>query len=332
MKIYKEKIEHCTTLDELEKVRLEYLGKNGIITQELKKFKELPVEEKKIKGQELNLIRKDFEEILSKKKQALSEEALKIQIQKESVDISLPARTYTEQGAIHPISQTFEIIEQYFESLGFEIKDGPEIEDNYHNFDALNIPAHHPARQNHDTFFFKNLPYLLRTHTSNIQIRTMKSTSPPLRIIAKGRVYRSDYDATHTPMFHQIEGLVIEEGIHMGHLKGCLEDFFKYFFEAKNLKIRFRPSFFPFTEPSAEVDINYTKRDNHIVLGEGDDWLEVLGCGMVHPKVLKNCGLDPQRHQGFAFGLGVDRFTMLKYKISDLRTLFNNDERFLKSF
>lgn len=322
-------ITQATSLEALENLRLHYLGKNGTITEKLKALGSLSPEEKKVQGALINAQKETIQTAIQERKQALELALMNEQLQTQWCDVTLPPRS-RQTGSRHPISKTLETIRTYFHGQGFIVKDGPEIEDDFHNFDALNIPAHHPARQNHDTFFLKNSSLLLRTHTSNVQIRTMEKKKPPYRILSLGKVYRSDHDATHSPMFHQIEGLVIEKGIHMGHLKGCLTDFCRYFFDVENLPLRFRPSFFPFTEPSAEVDIQFNKKTGKI--GDGTDWLEVLGCGMVHPNVIKNCGLDPDEYSGFAFGMGVERFAMLRYNIADLRSFFTNDVRFLEHY
>ncbi len=253
----------------------------------------------------------------------------------ETLDMTLPARDEAV-GALHPVMQVFEEIAAIFGDMGFAVAEGPDIEDDWHNFTALNFPEGHPARETHDTFFMETplggAPKVLRTHTSPVQIRTMVAQQPPLRIIAPGRVYRNDWDATHTPMFHQVEGLVIEKGIHMGHLKGCLIDFVKAFFEVDDVEARFRPHFFPFTEPSAEMDVKYTKENNTIKIGAGDSWMEILGSGMVHPNVLRNCGIDPDLYQGFAFGMGVDRLAMLKYGMPDLRPYFEADPAWIRHY
>ena len=322
-------ITQIKSLEELENLRLHYFGKNGIITEQLKALGKLSPEDRKKEGAAINTQKETLQDAIQTKKQELELEHMSQQLQTKWSDITLPARTQ-QTGSRHPISQTLETIQNYFHSQGFIVKQGPEMEDDFHNFDALNIPTHHPARQNHDTFFLKDSSLLLRTHTSNVQIRTMQQEKPPYRILSLGKVYRSDHDATHSPMFHQIEGLVIEKDIHMGHLKGCLTDFCRYFFDIDDLPLRFRPSFFPFTEPSAEVDIQFNKKTGKI--GDGTDWLEVLGCGMVHPNVIKNCGLDPKEYSGFAFGMGVERFSMLRYQIADLRSFFTNDTRFLQHY
>ena len=323
-------ISNARSLEELESIRIQYLGKQGSITLQLKSLGSMSPEERKTKGVEINQLRSRFQEAFNVRKADLEKIELDQKLSSEWADITIPPREHTPKGTRHPLIQTMEHIKTYFQHLGFDIKEGPEIEDDFHNFDALNISAHHPARQNHDTFFLKDFDLLLRTHTSTVQIRTMKNEKPPYRILSVGKVFRSDHDATHSPMFHQVEGLVLEKNIHMGHLKGCLNDFCRHFFDIQDLPTRFRPSFFPFTEPSAEVDIQFNKKTGKI--GEGDDWLEVLGCGMVHPKVIENCGLDPSEYSGFAFGMGVERFTMLKFGINDLRNFFTNDARFLKHY
>lgn len=314
----------------LEACRVQWLGKNGKITEELKTLGKLEVEARKAKGAELNEIKQQIAAALEQKKQALESAELEQKLAKETLDVTLPARSQAK-GSIHPVSQVIEEITTLFAAMGFSVMEGPDIEDEEHNFNALNIPESHPARQMHDTFYLKG-GQLLRTHTSPVQIRTMKGGTPPFRCIAPGSTYRCDSDQTHTPMFHQIEGFVIDKGINMGHLKGCLIQFLKAFFVLDDVPVRFRPSFFPFTEPSAEVDIGCKRSKDSLKIGEGDDWLEVLGCGMVHPNVLKNCGLDPDEWQGFAFGMGVERLAMLKYGIPDLRTFFESDVRWLKHY
>ncbi len=302
----------------LDQVRIEYLGKNGQLTERLKQLGKLPAEERPSAGQAINDAKRVVQEAI-KQRQALFDKAnLESRIKQERVDITLPGRGQ-RSGGLHPITLTLEKIESLFAQLGFEVVEGPEIEDDYHNFEALNIPAHHPARAMHDTFYF-NENLLLRTHTSSVQIRVMHERKPPIRFIAPGRVYRCDSDMTHTPMFHQVEGLMIDEHVTFGQLKGLLKDFLEHFFDRK-LEIRFRPSYFPFTEPSAEVDI----------MGE-KGWLEILGCGMVHPKVLENMGVDSEQYTGLAFGMGVERMAMLQYGIDDLRVFFENDLRFLEQF
>lgn len=327
-------IDQCHTLEALETLRIHYLGKQGLLTQEMKKLGQLPAEERKHAGSVLNQLKETIQERITLKKHHLQEEALLQKLEQERLDITLPARE-ASLGKTHPIYRAIEEAVAILREMGFSVAEGPNIEDDFHNFTALNIPDHHPARQMHDTFYLNSPPdqppLLLRTHTSPVQIRTMQQGKPPFRIIAPGRTYRCDSDATHSPMFHQIEGLLIDKEIHFGHLKGCLIHFIERFFERK-VQIRFRPSFFPFTEPSAEVDIACTKRNGELIVGEGEEWLEVLGCGMVHPNVLAHVSIDAKTYQGFAFGLGVERLAMLKYGIPDLRTFFESDVRWLRHF
>lgn len=312
-------IDESLTLQDLEKIKVEYLGKNGKITKMYQDLKNISDHDKKQKGHEINILRDEFESAYHQKKLILEEKELLEKLTKESIDISLEPKR-TKKGTLHPLTLAKESIEGYFRSQGFSIETGPEIEDQFHNFDALNIPAHHPARQSHDTFFINEK--LLRTHTSTVQIHSMSKTKPPFRFISIGRVYRSDdFDSTHTPMFHQAEGVVVDEKVNISHLKGLLEDLFKKTFEDDSIQVRFRPSFFPFTEPSFEVDVLLQNR-----------WIEILGCGMIHPNVLKNVGIDSEKYQGFAFGMGIERFTMIKYNITDLRLFYNNDLRFLEAF
>lgn len=314
-----QQIQTTSNLTDLDNLRVHLLGKNGLVTQQLKTLGTLSIEERKKKGAEINALRDEIASAIEQQKKQLEHQALEQRLNHEKIDITLPARP-ENPGKIHLISKVIQDISLYFSQIGFQIFDGPHIETQELNFDALNIPAHHPARQSHDTFYIKGSDEILRTQTSPVQIRTLREHKPPIRFLAPGRVFRSDdLDATHTPMFHQIEGVVIEEKIHFGHLKGALIDFCRWFFENPNMNLRFRPSFFPFTEPSAEVD----------VLWKNDKWLEVLGCGMIHPTVLRNCGIDPEQYQGFAFGMGVDRFTMLKYGIDDIRSFYNGDTRWL---
>lgn len=303
----------------LEEVRVTFMGKKGSITELLKSLGAMDPEARKLAGQHINELKQQVQDALNEKRDALQQAQLLTKLAQEKIDVTLPGRTL-EQGGLHPVSRTIARIESFFAELGFETKQGPEIEDDFHNFDALNIPEHHPARADHDTFYF-NPKLMLRTQTSGVQIRTMEQQQPPLRIISPGRVYRNDYDMTHTPMFHQVEGLMVDKNVSFTELKGILHDFLHNFFE-EDLKIRFRPSFFPFTEPSAEVD----------VMGKNGKWLEVLGCGMVHPNVLRSVGIDPEVYSGFAFGMGVERLTMLRYGVTDLRAFFENDVRFLKQF
>ena len=327
--IFLQEINKVSSIDDVEKLRIRYLGKKGLVSVEMKSLSSLSIEEKKIKGQELNIFKSLFEKELQNKKSNLENKELNEKLEKEKIDTSLPPRDFNT-GKIHPISQTIYRVIEIFGSMGFSVNSGPDIESDFNNFTALNIPDHHPAREMQDTFYIDDK--VLRTHTSPVQVRTMLNSKPPIRIIVPGRTYRNDYDATHTPMFHQVEGLLIDDSSNMGHLKGCLIDFLKEFFEIKDLKYRFRPSYFPFTEPSAEMDVAFSKKDNVIKVGEGDDWLEILGCGMVNTKVLQNCNIDSSKYQGFAFGMGIERLSMLKYGITDLRTFFESDFRWLNHY
>ena len=302
----------------LDDVRIRYLGKKGEVTQRLKQLGSLPEAERPAAGQAINQAKQQVQEALNQRKTELQQELLARRLAGERIDISLPGRGQ-RSGGLHPVTLTLQEIERLFVEIGFTVVDGPEIEDDYHNFAALNIPEHHPARAMHDTFYC-NADLLLRTHTSNVQIRYMNETRPPLRVIAPGRVYRCDSDMTHTPMFHQVEGIMVDEGVTFAHLKGVLEEFAEHIF-GEGVETRFRPSYFPFTEPSAEVDI----------LGD-NGWLEILGCGMVHPTVLENVGIDSRKYSGFAFGMGVERIAMLRYGINDIRMFFENDLRFLRQF
>lgn len=306
--------------DALEQAKARYLGKTGALTTMLKGLGKLSAEERPSAGARINVAKQVLEDALNARREYIAARAIEARLDEESTDVTLPGRG-RGMGGLHPVSRTMERIEQLFRSIGFEVADGPEIETDFYNFTALNQPENHPARSMHDTFYLADGKYLLRTHTSPIQIRYMEQHQPPIRIIAPGRVYRVDSDATHSPMFHQVEGLWIDEHISFAHLKGVLADFFRKFFERDDLEIRFRPSFFPFTEPSAEVDMSF-----------GDGWLEIGGCGMVHPNVLRNVNIDPERYQGFAFGLGPDRLAMLRYGVNDLRLFYENDLRFLKQF
>lgn len=303
----------------LDEVRVAFLGKKGKLTGLLKSLGQLSAEERPVVGQKINDAKQVIQEILHSRGEFLKEQELSEKLAKESIDVTLSGR-HASAGGLHPVTRTINRIEQFFGELGFEVKSGPEVEDAFHNFDALNMPAHHPARADHDTFYF-NPDMMLRTQTSGVQIRTMEAEKPPLRIISPGRVYRNDYDQTHTPMFHQVEGLMVDKRVTFTELKGILHDFLEHFFE-ESLQVRFRPSYFPFTEPSAEVD----------VMGKNGKWLEVLGCGMVHPNVLKAVDIDPEEFSGFAFGMGVERLTMLRYGVTDLRSFFENDLRLLKQF
>ena len=327
----KASIDDAQTLDALDAIRIAFLGNNGALTQALKELGKLDPSVRPQEGARLNALKKEFQSTWKERHDALKSEHRHQQMMHETVDVTLPcAPLDKELGSFHPLSAAMADMIQIFEDMGFSTREGPDIEDDYHNFTALNIAEHHPARLSHDTFYLKDAPYLLRTHTSSVQIRTLSQEKAPLRIIAPGKVYRDDYDATHTPMFHQIEGLVIEPGIHMGHLKGCLEAFLKAFFD-RPLTMRFRPNFFPFTEPSAEVDILF-EGNAHQKSRHDQRWMEVLGCGMIHPNVLKEMNLNPSSNQGFAFGLGVERLAMLKYGIEDLRAFFTNDTRWTHQF
>jgi len=330
----KKKIENCKTLQELEVIRLEYLGKKGLLPSEMKLLGNLPIDQKKIKGQELNNLKTFIEVSVNDHKILIENAELEQKLKNERIDVTLP---HTEEvtGKIHPISQTIFSITEIFGNLNYSVEAGPDIESDFNNFSALNIPPHHPAREMQDTFYVNNSngeDNVLRTHTSPVQVRTMLKSKPPIKIIVPGRTYRSDSDSTHTPMFHQVEGLVVNEDATMADLKSTLILFLKEFFEIDNLKYRFRPSYFPFTEPSAEMDVAYTKKNNVLKIGEGDDWLEILGCGMVNPKVLENCNIDSSIYQGFAFGMGIERLSMLKYGITDMRGLFDLNLKWLDHY
>lgn len=328
-------IEGAVSLEELETIRVAEMGKKGRITAMMKGLSNLAPEDRKAAGQNLNVLKNDVAASIESCKISLADNELNARLMDERLDMTLPARPETH-GCIHPISQTIEEVVAILGEMGFTVKEGPDIEDDWHNFTALNIPPDHPARQEHDTFYLPgngdDERLVLRTHTSPVQIRTMENTKPPIRIIVPGRTYRCDYDATHSPMFHQVEGLVVDKETHMGHLKGCLIEFCRAFFGVEDLPVRFRPSYFPFTEPSAEVDIGCTREGGGLSIGHGDDWLEILGCGMVNPNVLENCGIDPNEYQGFAFGLGIERMAMLKYGIPDLRTFYESDLRWLRHY
>ncbi len=313
-------IESAEDLRALDDIRVGLLGKKGEITAQLKGLAKLAPEARKAAGQTINEARDRLAEAIEARRDVLQARAVEQRLQTESVDVTLPGRG-ERPGGLHPVTRTLMRMESLFRSMGFQVVEGPEIEDDFHNFEALNIPPEHPARAMHDTFYVDGARLLLRTHTSPVQIRTMREQKPPIRIIAPGRVYRTDYDRTHSPMFHQIEGLYVAENVSLADLKGDLQNFMRAFFE-RDLELRFRPSFFPFTEPSAEVDITD---------GKGG-WLEVGGCGMVHPKVLENVGIDAERYTGYAFGMGVERMAMLRYGVDDLRLFFNNDLRFLRQF
>ncbi|MCK0752710.1 MULTISPECIES: phenylalanine--tRNA ligase subunit alpha [Chromohalobacter] len=324
-------IEGAQDVQALDEVRVHFLGKKGEITALLKGLGQLPPEERPKAGERINEAKQILSDELESRKQTLKDAELDARLARERIDVTLPGRGETT-GGLHPVTRTLERIESLFAHIGFDVAVGPEIEDDYHNFEALNIPAHHPARGMADTFYF-DASRLLRTHTSPVQVRTMKEQAPPIRIVCPGRVYRSDSDLTHTPMFHQVEGLLVDEGVSFADLKGTIEDFLKAFFERETLSVRFRPSYFPFTEPSAEVDIQCV-----MCGGEGcrvcshSGWLEVMGCGMVHPEVFRHSGIDAERYTGFAFGMGAERLTMLRYGVNDLRLFFENDLRFLRQF
>jgi phenylalanyl-tRNA synthetase alpha chain len=321
----------------LEAIRIAVLGKSGSISALLKTLGTMTPDDRKEKGPLINGLRDSVTEALASRRATLRDAALEIRLASESIDVTLPVRpSAAARGRIHPISQVIDELTVIFGDMGFAVAEGPDIETDFFNFTALNFPVGHPAREMHDTFFFnpdeKGERKLLRTHTSPVQIRTMMSQKPPIRVIIPGRTYRCDSDQTHTPMFHQVEGLVIDKGSHMGHLKWILAEFCKAFFEVDDVKMRFRPSFFPFTEPSVEVDIQCSRKGGEIRFGEGEDWLEILGCGMVHPNVIRHCGLDPDEYQGFAWGMGIDRIAMLKYGMPDLRPFFEADVRWLSHY
>ncbi len=319
----------------VELVRVNALGKKGSVSELLKGMGGMSPEERQTFGPLVNGLKQSLSDAIAEKKEALAQAALDARLLAERIDVTLPSRP-ERRGKIHPIMQVFEEVQTIFADMGFSIAEGPDVEDDFHNFTALNFPPKHPARDMHDTFFFEEKEdgsrMLLRTHTSPVQVRTMLTQKPPIRIVAPGRTYRCDSDQTHTPMFHQIEGLVIEDGVHMGHLKGVLMDFMRAFFEIDDVDVRFRPHHFPFTEPSAEMDVRCDRSGGALKIGTGTDWLEILGCGMVHPNVLRACGIDPDQYQGFAFGMGIDRLAMLKYGIPDLRDMFAADVRWLKHY
>jgi phenylalanyl-tRNA synthetase alpha chain len=325
-----EQITQAAKLPELDEVRVKYLGKSGLLTAQLKKLGTLPKEERPAAGQAINKAKQQLEVAISDRKLVLESEGLQQRLISESIDVTLPGRGQ-ESGGLHPVTRTLDRINKLFANAGFKVAEGPEIEDDFHNFEALNIPAHHPARAMHDTFYF-DAHLLLRTHTSPVQIREMQNSEPPLKIIAPGRVYRCDSDLTHTPMFHQVEGFLVDEDVSFADLKGVLYDFLTSFFE-RDLKLRFRPSYFPFTEPSAEADIECVMCN-----GKGcrvckqTGWLELLGCGMIHPEVFRHVGIDSEKYTGYAFGVGVERLAMMRYGINDLRMFFENDLRFLRQF
>jgi len=319
-------------LSEINQIKSELFGKNGLISSQFKKIGTLAESERKKFASDLNVIKDELQDLINFKINEVENAEINKKLDKEKIDITLPARSFV-RGKIHPVSQTIDEISSIFSEIGFSVEEGPDVENEYNNFTALNTPDNHPARDMHDTFYLdEKKQKLLRTHTSPVQIRTMLKDKPPFKIIAPGRTYRSDSDQTHSPMFHQVEGLHIDKDINMGHLKGCLNYFIKEFFEVDKIKMRFRPSHFPFTEPSAEVDIRYEIKNGKIVIGEGNQWLEILGCGMVHPNVLRNVKVDPSKFQGYAFGIGIDRLAMLKYGINDLRAFFDCDYRWLNHF
>ena len=329
---FEAKILAIESKDELQNLKTEFFGKNGKITIQFKNISSLSVDKKKEFASSLNKLKENLSKQIEKKILELETKEVNEKLKDEKVDITLPIRPFSK-GRVHPVSQVIDEISSIFSEIGFSVAEGPDVETEHNNFTALNTPEDHPARDMHDTFYLEeNKKILLRTHTSPVQIRTMLSEKPPFKIIAPGRTYRCDSDQTHAPMFHQLEGLHIDKNINMSHLKGCLDYFIKEFFEVKNIKMRFRPSHFPFTEPSAEVDIGYRVEKGRIIIGEGDKWLEILGCGMVHPNVLKNVKVDHKKYQGFAFGMGIDRLAMLKYGINDLRSFFENDYRWLSHF
>ncbi len=327
-------IREAPDLPALDQLRVTALGKSGSITALLKSLGGMDPDTRAAEAPKIHALREAITTAIAERKDALETEEMERRLATERLDLSLPEVT-SPKGSIHPVSQVMDELAEIFADLGFAVAEGPEIEDDWHNFTALNIPESHPARAMHDTFYLSGeheRPMVLRTHTSPVQIRTMMSQQPPLRVIAPGRVYRSDSDATHTPMFHQVEGLVIDRHIHMGHLKWTLETFLKAFFERDDIVLRLRPSYFPFTEPSAEVDAGWSIEKGQRTVGGSQGWMEVLGAGMVHPRVIANCGLDPDEWQGFAFGTGVDRLAMLKYGMSDLRAFFDGDLRWLKHY
>ena len=326
------KLKSKLDLSEINQIKSDLFGKNGLVSSQFKKIGTIVESERKKFASDLNVIKDELQNLINLKIDEVENAEINKKLDKEKIDITLPERPFV-RGKIHPVSQTIDEISSIFSEIGFSVEEGPDVENEYNNFTALNTPDNHPARDMHDTFYLdEKKQKLLRTHTSPVQIRTMLKDKPPFKIIAPGRTYRSDSDQTHAPMFHQVEGLHIDKNINMGHLKGCLNYLIKEFFEVDKIKMRFRPSHFPFTEPSAEVDIGYEMKDGKIIIGEGDQWLEILGCGMVHPNVLKNVKVDPTKFQGYAFGIGIDRLAMLKYGINDLRAFFDCDYRWLNHF
>ncbi len=326
------KLNNNLSIDEINNIKTELFGKNGLISLQFKNISSIVEDDRKKFASDLNKIKDELQNLIIDKINKIELTKINEKLEKEKTDVTLPERSFV-RGKIHPVSQTIDEISSIFSEIGFSVEEGPDVENEYNNFTALNTPDNHPARDMHDTFYLdETKETLLRTHTSPVQIRTMLKDKPPFKIIAPGRTYRSDSDQTHAPMFHQVEGLCIDKDINMGHLKGCLNYFIKEFFEVEKIKMRFRPSHFPFTEPSAEVDIGYEIKDGKIIIGEGNQWLEILGCGMVHPNVLKNVKVDPSKFQGYAFGIGIDRLAMLKYGINDLRSFFDCDYRWLNHF
>ncbi len=332
-KDFEEKIAKVNSLQDLELMRVSFLGKSGLLTEQMKQIANLPVEEKKSFGASVNQLKEVISQKIDSLKFNLEDAELNQKLANESIDITINPRDY-KVGKLHPIAKVISDVKEIFAYMGFEVAEGPDLEDDWHNFTALNLPANHPARQMQDTFYLDGTKGdVLRTHTSNVQIRHMQNNKPPHKVISLGRVYRSEDDATHTPMFHQVECLYVDKNVTMGHMKNTIETFLKLFFDVKEAPIRLRPSYFPFTEPSAEVDVKCDRSNkNDLKIGQGNDWLEILGCGMVHPNVLKNVGIDPNEYQGFAFGIGLDRITMLKYNIPDLRSMFESDLRWLKHY
>ena len=326
------KLKGRLNLSEINEIKSNLFGKSGLITSQFKRIGSISENERKKFASDLNIIKDELQNLINSKIDEIENIEINKKLEKDKIDVTLPERPFV-RGKIHPVSQTIDEISSIFSEIGFNVEEGPDVENEYNNFTALNTPDNHPARDMHDTFYLdKNKEFLLRTHTSPVQVRTMLQGKPPFKIIAPGRTYRSDSDQTHAPMFHQVEGLHIDKNINMSHLKGCLNYFIKEFFEVDKIRMRFRPSHFPFTEPSAEVDIGYELKDGKIIIGEGDKWLEILGCGMVHPNVLRNVKVDPSKFQGYAFGIGIDRLAMLKYGINDLRAFFETDYRWLSHF
>ena len=326
------KLKGKLNLSEINQIKSDLFGKNGLVSSQFKKIGSITESERKKFASDLNNIKDELQNLINLKINEIENADINEKLEREKIDITLPERPFI-RGKIHPVSQTIDEISSIFSEIGFSVEEGPDVENEYNNFTALNTPDNHPARDMHDTFYLdEKKQKLLRTHTSPVQIRTMLKDKPPFKIIAPGRTYRSDSDQTHAPMFHQVEGLHIDKNINMGHLKGCLNYFIKEFFEVDKIKMRFRPSHFPFTEPSAEVDIGYEMKDGKIIIGEGNQWLEILGCGMVHPNVLKNVKVDPAKFQGYTFGIGIDRLAMLKYGTNDLRAFFDCDYRWLNHF